>query len=68
MLPDWDFSKATRFEPSGNVLFSQKVIIGDVSSPGSLGINSLTLAVGGKIGARAIHVVAPNIAWPDYVF
>ena len=33
-----------------------------------MGINNLTLAVGGKIGARAIYVVAPNVPWPDYVF
>ena len=24
--------------------------------------------MGGKIGARAIYVVAPNVPWPDYVF
>lgn len=42
--------------------------IGDVRCPGTLGTNTLTLAVGGKIGARSIHVVAPYIAWPDYVF
>lgn len=68
LIPGWDFSKGARFEPSGNVTFFQRVSIGDVSGPGTLGTNNRTLAVGGKIGARAIHVVAPNVAWPDYVF
>jgi len=32
-------------------------------------INNLTLAVGGKIGARGgVHVVGLGAAWPDYVF
>ena len=48
--------------------FSRRVFIGDVSSPGALGLNNTTLAVGGKIGARSIHVVAPTTPWPDYVF
>ena len=44
--------------------------IGDVTTgvPGNLGTNNLILTVGGKIGARAIYVVAPTAAWPDYVF
>jgi hypothetical protein len=58
----------TRFKPDGSMVVAGRMSIGDVSSPGTLGINNLTLAVGGKIGARAIHVVAPNVAWPDYVF
>ena len=66
--PHWDGSKETTFEESGDVRFSRRVTIGNVTSPGTLGINTLTLAVGGKIGARSVHVVAPNVAWPDYVF
>ena len=47
--------------------------IGDVSCASCagtlLGINNLTLAVGGKIGARGgIHVVDYGGTWPDYVF
>ena len=61
-------SLQTRFRSSGDAVFPKRMSIGDVSSPGTLGINNLTLAVGGKIGARAIHVVSPNVAWPDYVF
>ena len=47
------------------MLFPQRVIIGNI---GIAGIGTLALAVGGKIGARAIYVVAPNVPWPDYVF
>ena len=68
IAPNWNWSKQTLFEATGDVAFSQRVRIGNVSSPGALGINNLTLAVGGKIGARAIYVVAPNVPWPDYVF
>lgn len=59
----------------GLVSMAQKASIGDVSCAtqsqctGMLGINSLTLAVGGKIGARGgIHVVDYGGTWPDYVF
>ena len=32
-------------------------------------MNNLTLAVGGKIGARmGVHVLNVGVAWPDYVF
>lgn len=55
--------------------FSQRVSIGDVACTpqslctGRLGINGLTLAVGGRIGARGgVHVVGLGAAWPDYVF
>ena len=50
---------------SGDVVFPKTMSIGSV---GNTGIGTLTLAVGGKIGAREVHVVAPNTAWPDYVF
>lgn len=59
----------------GFVTIGQKASIGNVAcaTPGSctgmLGINRLTLAVGGRIGAReGIHVVGAAVAWPDYVF
>lgn len=48
--------------------------IGDVSCSsgscwGELGINNLTLAVGGKIGARGgVYVTNFGADWPDYVF
>ena len=71
--PDW--SKQTRFDATGDVAFSKRVSIGDVSCPppavcgSNLGINTLTLAVGGKIGARfGVHVMNAGVAWPDYVF
>ena len=59
----------------GLVTMAQKASIGDVrcttqgQCTGMLGINTLTLAVGGKIGARGgIHVVDYGGTWPDYVF
>ena len=55
--------------------FPQRVGIGDVSCPagttctGMLGLNNMTLAVGGKIGARGgVYVVNYGGQWPDYVF
>ncbi|GAA3931834.1 hypothetical protein GCM10022406_16110 [Hymenobacter algoricola] len=59
------WNNATKFETNGDVNFPYRVRIGNI---GTLGINTLTLAVGGKIGARAVYVVAPNSPWPDYVF
>lgn len=74
----WDWNKGIECQTSGDVKFFQKVSIGDVSctTPGQcpttsspLGINTLTLAVGGKIGARyGVHVTNAGVAWPDYVF
>jgi len=70
--PNW--ANQTRFDSNGDVAFThniyvgQRLTVGDVSSPGTLGINNLTLAVGGKLGARSMYVVAPTAPWPDYVF
>ena len=66
--PVWDWSKGFVCLPSGDVNFLRKVSVGNVASPGSLGINNLTMAVGGSPGARAVYVVAPTVPWPDYVF
>ncbi len=60
----------------GFVTIGQKASIGNVACAtpsqctGMLGTNIiLTLAVGGRIGARGgIHVVGSAVAWPDYVF
>lgn len=77
LKPNWEGSKQTLFYNNGDVYFSRRVSIGDVGCPpagsscgGGLDnvMNSLTLAVGGKLGARSVHVVAPQLAWPDYVF
>lgn len=66
---DHDYqTRSIRFLSNGDATFSRRLTVGDVSSPGTLGINNLALAVGGKIGARSVHVVAPSVAWPDYVF
>ncbi|GAA4355474.1 hypothetical protein GCM10023185_18340 [Hymenobacter saemangeumensis] len=66
---------STRFYKNGDVAFAPdgRVSIGNVpcTPPCAtrLGINNLTLAVGGKIGAReAVHVMQLGVAWPDYVF
>lgn len=74
LAPNWNWNNQTRFDATGDVAFSQKVSIGNVSCPsggcwGTLGINNMTLAVGGRIGARGgVHVVNFGAAWPDYVF
>ena len=79
LAPNSQWGSATQFYATGDVAFSgniicpRKVSIGDVSCPsgctGPLGITSLTLAVGGKIGARGgIYVRDAGVAWPDYVF
>ena len=68
VAPNSNFPNATRFDASGNVTFSRRVFIGDVTSPGLLATNTLVFAVGGKIGTRSIFVVAPTTPWPDYVF
>jgi hypothetical protein len=79
LAPNSDWSKQTRFYANGDVSFSgnvtlpMRVAIGDVSCTsgcaGNLNINGLTLAVGGKIGARmGVHVMNVGVAWPDYVF
>lgn len=73
--PNYAWQSAIRFNSDLSVSVPGKVSIGDVtcSTPslctGPLGINTLTLAVGGKIGARGgIHVVGFGGTWPDYVF
>ena len=64
--PNWDYqTRLISFKESGDVVFPKTMTIGDV---GTAGIGTLKLAVGGSIGARAIYVRAPNVAWPDYVF
>lgn len=68
LAPNQMWTNETVFEANGDVNFSQRVRIGNVNGPGALGINNLTLAVGGKLGARAVYVVAPTTPWPDYVF
>lgn len=68
-FPAHDYqSRSIVFQQSGAVAFPRAVTVGDVTSPGILGINNLSLAVGGKVGARSIHVVATSYPWPDYVF
>ena len=73
--PGWSLPKSTVFQSTGDVTFPQKVSIGNVACQtqtactGPLGINSLTLAVGGKIGAQGgVYVVQVGTPWPDYVF
>lgn len=68
LAPTGLWGNQTRFDANGDVTFSHRVSIGDVTSPGALGINTLTLAVGGRLGARSVHVVANTTPWPDYVF
>ena len=75
LSPGWAPAKETVFRSTGDVTFSQRVSIGNVSCQtqtaciGPLGINNLTLAVGGKIGAQSgVYVVQVGAAWPDYVF
>ncbi len=68
LAPNSTWTRQTRFDGNGDVAFSQRVFIGDISSPGTLGTNNQPLAVGGKVGARAVYVVAPTAPWPDYVF
>lgn len=73
-LPNWNAQ--TRFDNNGDVTFSRDIIIkqhllvGNVTSTGNCppGISTLTMAVGGRLGARGIFVVAPAECWPDYVF
>ena len=70
-FPEFDFqTRSIVFKQNGDASFPRTVSIGDVvtNNPGTLGTNTLTLAVGGKIEARAIYVVAPGTPWPDYVF
>ena len=54
-----------RFRNSGEAAFPKTVSIGNI---GTTGIGSLTLAVGGKIGAQGIYIRTAGAAWPDYVF
>lgn len=68
-FPAHDYqTRSIAFQQNGNAVFPKCVSIGNVTSPGTLGINNLSLAVGGKIGARSIHVVGTSYPWPDYVF
>ena len=71
LLPGYDPSKGIFFQSTGDVTFSRTVSIGtpaNLMGTGLPGISNLTLAVGGKLGARSVHVVALGQPWPDYVF
>ena len=68
LAPNSNWNNATVFQANGDVAFSRRVFTGDVTSPGALGTNTLTLAVGGKLGTRSIFVVNPTTPWPDSVF
>ena len=66
LYPAGDYqTRQVRFRNDGNVLFPKTVTIGNV---GPTGTGTLALAVGGSVGARAVYVRAPGVAWPDYVF
>ena len=66
--PAYTTTPSIQFSYTLGASFPGRVTIGNVASPGSLGVNNMTLAVGGNIGARGVFVVAPTQPWPDYVF
>ena len=62
LYPAGDYqTRQVRFRNDGNVLFPKTVTIGNV---GPTGTGTLALAVGGSVGARAVYVRAPGVAWP----
>lgn len=65
--PQYDYTnRGIYFQSTGDVSFPKTMAIGNV---GATGINNMTLAVGGRIGAQGgMHVINFGGAWPDYVF
>jgi hypothetical protein len=77
IYPNWNWSSPAQvLYSTGEAAFPHRVSIGNVACIQNAAGNdcvradmgTLTLAVGGKLGARSVHVVAPAIPWPDYVF
>ena len=72
--PNWNSNNWISFRSNGDAVFRQKMSIGNVTClntpcTGPLGINNMTLAVGGRIGAQGgVHIINVGAAWPDYVF